>query len=213
MGMDRPGKTWRMAGLLLLCLLSTGCAGRARAKAEVAALEAWANGPVRWLMLPEERRRLHDVHNAAGAAAFRAAFWARRERADRDAGEPSFRRQFEESVRAADLLYGEPGRRGSLSDRGGALILLGSPTGLQRTVRQVLIWDPDRRPGERRKRRRVPAEVWIYSVDELPPRLRARFAREGRRQITLTFVFERGGVHLQEGEKFLHEAAKAFVNP
>lgn len=209
--MDWPGRTWRAAGLLPLCVLLAGCAGRARAKAEIAALEAWANGPVHWIMLPDERRSLRDVRSAAGAAAFRAAFWARRESAGRKTGEPGFRQRFEDSVHAADLLYGEPGERGSLTDRGGALIVLGSPTGLQRTVRQVLIWDPDRRPGERRKRRRVPAEIWIYPVHELPSRLRTYFARQGRQQITLTFVFERGGVHLQEGEKFLHEAARALA--
>lgn len=209
--MDRPGRAWRTAGVLLLCALYAGCAGRARAKAEVAALETWANGPVHWIMLPEERRRLHDVRTAAGAAAFRAAFWARRQTPDQGSGQAGFRARFEESVRAADMLYGEPGQRGSLTDRGGALIVLGSPTGLQRTVRQVLIWDPDRRPGERRKRRRVPAEIWIYPVDKQPPRVRAHFARQGRQEIALTFVFEREGVRLQEGEKLLHEAARALA--
>lgn len=200
-----------MATLFLVCLSVAGCAGRARAKAELAALEAWADGPVHWIMLPEERKALHDVHSAADAAAFRASFWARREEGDDTPGQPSFQDRFEDSVRAADTLYGQPGQRGSLTDRGGALIILGSPTGLQRTVRQVLIWDPDRRPGERRKRRRVQAEVWIYPVRQLPKKVGARFAREGRQQITLTFVFERDGVHLQEGERLLREAARALA--
>jgi len=211
MSIGRPGKTWLTATLFLLCVFVAGCAGRARAKAELAALEAWADGPVHWIMLPEERKALHDVHSAADAAAFRAAFWARREEGSYTPGQSSFQDRFEDSVRAADTLYGQPGQRGSLTDRGGALIVLGSPTGLQRTVRQVLIWDPDRRPGERRKRRRVPAEVWIYPVQQLPEKIGARFAREGRQQITLTFVFERNGVHLQDGEKFLHEAARALA--
>jgi len=210
------GKFWSadaraVASMLALACLLSGCAARARAKAQVAALEAWAAGPAHWILLPEERRELKEVRTAAQAARFRNRFWSRRDPQGRSDGPGSFKTHFEDGVRAADQLYGEPGEQGSLTDRGGVLIVLGPPTGLQRTIRQVLVWEPDRRPGERRKRRRVPAETWIYPVRDLSPRIRDHFSRQGRQQLELTFVFERSGVHLQEGEKLLREASRALA--
>ena len=104
--------------------------------------------------------------------------------------------------------------RGSLSDRGRALILLGPPTVLRYGQRKVPIYDPGR-PGAPAnvRTREIILETWIYPVGELPPALAERIqADEPATEIVLVFATEPSHIYLLEGEKYLDMAARACVH-
>jgi len=194
-----------VAAVLLLCaplLLAIlgGCA--ARRSPLPGELAAWARGPERWLLLPAERRRFERLDDPAAARAFIAEFWRRRERRP---GAHDFQRTFEERVALADRAYAEDGLRGSLTDRGGALILLGSPSVLRSTPHAVL------RTGMRRAAEPIlqTIEIWGYRPADLPRllTLKPRLAR--RTEIDLEFLVEHGHATLASGRDLLTLAAKA----
>ena len=119
----------RAAALLALALCAsgsaaTGCRPAGSAAAETA--RAWGAGPARWLLLADDRDGLAHVKTNADFAAFLGRFWDCRD-ADPDDDDNPFARLFAERVAAADRLYEEDGIRGSLTPRGGALLLLGPP--------------------------------------------------------------------------------------
>src|SRR6185503_20011317 len=74
---------------------------------------AWVNGPVQYLMTPEELTTWRTIQTDADADAFVALFWARR---DPTPGTPrnEFREDFEARVEAADKQLGTKTVRGSL---------------------------------------------------------------------------------------------------
>jgi len=86
----------------------------------------WAQGPVKFLLTPEEVTQWSNVKTDAEAEAFIALFWAKR-----DPSPPTpaneFRMEFDNRVALADQHFTTKRTRGALTDRGRALILLGSP--------------------------------------------------------------------------------------
>jgi GWxTD domain-containing protein len=108
----------------LAVLLSVVCGCRTVEPSSPAA--AWSEGPVRWLLLPDEAQRFRRSKDGREAVAFIEAFWRRRDREPASPGNPCLE-LFHERVVAADQLYAEERRRGALTDRGRALILLGPP--------------------------------------------------------------------------------------
>ena len=201
-----------LAAGVLLCL-AAGCGSSALPTDGSASLVSWAEGPVRWLLLPDERRRLRQVDTKVESVYFIRDFWLRRHPGSPD-GENPVRETFHERVDAADQLYAERGLRGSLSDRGGALILLGSPSHLHVTSRPVLSWDPRESPGDRVEQERQSYEIWGYTLDELSPEMvelvRRRRGSEALR-LQLTFVRGRDRTYLTEGGELLELAARALV--
>ena len=89
--------------------------------------EAWANGPVKYLMTPDERREWSGRETPVSRSEFVTEFWAARnprpESADND-----FQREFEKRVAFADSRFGQDETPGSLTDRGMVFVLLGPPT-------------------------------------------------------------------------------------
>lgn len=87
----------------------------------------WRNGPAQWIMTSDEQRAWKAVKTDAEALRFVNLFWARR---DPSEGTPQneYRTEFENRVRTADAEYAERGRKGSMSDRGRAFIILGPPS-------------------------------------------------------------------------------------
>lgn len=176
-------------------------------------LLAWAAGPVHWLLQPEEASALRQVRSESEASEFIAAFWRRRDPTPEEAANPVLA-EFSRRAAAADRLYSEGVTPGSLTDRGGALILLGAPSLLRYAQRAVPTWDaarPRERPGKATKK--VAIEVWGYRPTDLPPRLLALLPEEEatRPEITLTFVREPQSTYLIEGRKLLALAAQALV--
>jgi GWxTD domain-containing protein len=87
---------------------------------------SWADGPEGLLLTPEERTELAALTTDSEVAAFIQLFWARRD-PDLDTPVNETRLDLQARVKAADEQFTEEGLRGSLSDQGKALILLGMP--------------------------------------------------------------------------------------
>ena len=175
--------------------------------------QSWIDGPTRWLMLPEEERRARHLHSNKEAVAFIEAFWRRR---DSDPAKHGNRlaQAFYQRVDAADRLYGEEGVRGSMTDRGRALILLGAPPILAYNQKPV----PSREPGHLGSRpplrtRRLVLETWTYQEADLTPELIALLGSEGRQpEVVLVFAVEPKHTTLTDGGKFLDLAVRAAVH-
>jgi len=207
----RRGAAWCPAFVGWLVLpLAWGC-GSVESRPEEAHV-ALADGPARWLMLPEEVRQVYRLHGVQEAAAFQESFWKRR---DPNPATPANELipVFNQRVEAADALYGERGVRGSLTDRGRALILLGPPPILRYGQRRAPAWEPG--PGGRTpdvRTRTVTVETWVYRAPELSPGLAALLAKEGMgEEIELPFAVESDRTRLVSGEKILELAARALV--
>ncbi len=171
------------------------------------------DGPTRWLMLPDEMRQAQHLETTREAVDFVEAFWRRR---DPDPLQPGneFAKAFNERVEAADHLYGEGGERGSLTDRGRALVLLGPPPVLRYNRKRLPAWEPGKlgtRPAIQTRTAMV--EVWVYPLTDLPPELAKALLDEEpeAEQIELSFLEEGDRTRLIEGEKFLEITARAAV--
>jgi len=197
------------AALTLLSWLMLGCGSAPARPVGGVGLD---EGPTRWLMLPEEQRKFRRLHTTREAVDFIEAFWRRR---DPDPNTPGndFSKTFYERVEASDRLYSEGGTRGSLTDRGRALILLGPPPVQRYHQKKVPGWDPGK-PGAPSavQTRTLSLESWVYTVEDLPPNLRQRLQEEDpRAEIVLVFTVDPRHTYLLEGEKYLEIAARASV--
>lgn len=179
-------------------------------------LEIWAQGPVRWLLLPGELKELRNLATAGGSANYVEVFWQRRDR-DPESHGNAYRDVFVERVEAADLLYSDEGIRGSLTDRGRALILMGSPTHITVSTEPVMAFDPAREIEDRVTMRNVDVEIWGYRMEDLPPGVldiwlaRKKKAAEDTLALTLTFRTVGRRTSIVDGGALLEAASKAAV--
>ncbi len=192
--------------LLAACALSA-CSGVGSAGSRT---RAWAEGPARWLLLPAEERELRALRSEAEGALFVEEFWRRRDPQPEAAGNP-VRDAFEARVDAADRAYDEPERRGSLTDRGRALVLLGPPSLLRHGRRTAPAWRPGRRTAGPMPVRHLVVETWEYGPHDLWPALAALLDARGESGVRRGFLMSEDGVRLIDGEKYLELAAEATV--
>lgn len=89
--------------------------------------EAWGDGPVRFLMTPEERRSFSQLSDPVSRSEFVANFWKSRDPRP-ETPENEFREEFEKRAAFADEHFTEDEVRGSVTDRGMVFVLLGPPT-------------------------------------------------------------------------------------
>lgn len=177
-------------------------------------IEAWAEGPVRWLLLPGELKNLRNLD--ASSESYVEVFWQRRDRQPERQGN-DYREVFLERVEAADLLYADEGIRGSLTDRGRALILMGSPTHITVSTEPVMAFDPAKEIEERVTMRNVDVEIWGYRMEDLPPGvldiwLTKKKAAADTLALTLTFRTVGRRTSIVDGEALLQAAAEAAAN-
>jgi len=179
-------------------------------------LISWAEGPVQWLLLPEERKELRRIDRSTEAEAFIEGFWSRRDPDSLDLGN-TFWEAFEQRVEAADVLYADEGDRGSLTDRGRALILLGPPTHVTVSTEPVMAWDPASDSEDRVTMRHADIEFWGYRIEDLPAgtlqlwQQKKKKAADGALALTLMFRKVGRRTSLVEGEALLEVAARAVV--
>lgn len=178
-------------------------------------LAAWAAGPAQWLLQAQEQKELRRVRDSVEAAAFIENFWLRRDPTPGEAGN-SFRELFLERVEAADALYSEEGTRGSLTARGQALVLLGSPNHVSVASRPALTWNPQGDSDARLMTDRIRVEQWGYRLDNLPRGLSAVWNEKAKSSdepltLTLTFRTDTRQVQLIEGEELLKMAGQAAI--
>ena len=211
--LDLAGRGFATLLLPWLGVAALGCAS-AGERLVAPAAAALVAGPMRWLMLPEEKRQARRLRTSREAVDFLDAFWRRRTAAGSRASETA--RQFYERVEAADHLYGEEETRGSLSDRGRALILLGPPPALRYGQKRVPAWEPAR-PGLQHliPTRPLAVETWIYPLADLPAALVDLLPEGGRpAEVALVFLVEsKGTAHLVSGAPLLDLAVRAGVHP
>jgi GWxTD domain-containing protein len=208
----RPVRYPALFALLLTLGVAWGCrSGAPRASAPGAGVAGLLDGPTRWLMLPDEEKQARRLTSTREAIAFIEEFWRRR---DPDPGTPGngFSRTFYERVEAADRLYSEEGKRGSLTDHGRALVLLGPPPVLRYAQKRVPAFDTSPSgqliPGPSKTQ---VLETWVYTAAELPPGLLALLGDEPPQEISVAFAKGPRNTYLVEGEKYLELAARAAV--
>lgn len=130
-----------LPALLAAALLATALAGPVaaddlfpRTGAEAMALheadaDSWIDGPVRYILLDEEREAFERLESTGAREAFIRWFWARRDSDLRDDANP-YRREFYERVAQANARYHDfP--RGWRSDRGQVHVILGRPDSIR----------------------------------------------------------------------------------
>ena len=153
------------------------------------------------------------VTHTREAVEFVEEFWRRRDPDPDEPGNP-FAKTFYERVEAADRLYADGGQRGSLTDRGRALILLGPPPVLRYSQKRIPEWEPGK-PGSRpaARSRNLVVEVWAYPVQDLTPALAQRIAEEEPEttEIVLSFAVEPRRTYLVEGHRYLEYAVQTGV--
>jgi GWxTD domain-containing protein len=205
----RAGRRLRTAVLPLLSWIALACQSPGRTSTAA----GLADGPTRWLMLPEEVRQVERMRTSREAVDWLETFWRRR---DPDPEEPGNEtaKTFYQRVEAADRLYSDGGVRGSLTARGRALILLGPPPILRYSQKRVPAWEPGRlgdRPAI--QTRDVVLESWVYALLDLSPELRERIGKEhpDLKELVLVFLVEPQHTELLEGEKILDLAVRAAV--
>ena len=115
-----------IAALVVSAVAATSFAQLSMSKAD------WARGPVQYYMTPEEKTQWNAIKNDADADKFIALFWAKRDPSP-NTPQNEFRDDFERRVQYADQTFANGRQRGSLTDRGKALILFGAPTRAVRT--------------------------------------------------------------------------------
>lgn len=199
----------RSAVLPLLSCLVLACQSPGR----VSTAAGLADGPTRWLMLPDELRQVQRMRTNREAVDWLETFWRRRDPDPEQPGNETAK-TFYQRVEAADRLYSDGGKRGSLTDRGRALILLGPPPVLRYSQKRAPTWEPGR-PGDKPaiQSRDIVLESWVYGLEDLPTELRERIAKEepDLAEVVLVFLVEPRKTELLEGGKVLELAVRAAV--
>lgn len=212
-GGESAGRRPALLLLLLTLGLAWGCrsGGPRVSVASTSGVAGLLEGPTRWLMLPEEEKQARRLSSTREAIAFIEDFWRRRDPDPQTPGN-DFSRIFYERVDAADRLYSEEGRRGSLTDHGRALVLLGSPPVLRYAQKRVSSFDTSPTgqliAGANRTQQ---VETWVYSTADLPPGLVALLGESPPAEISIAFATGPHSTYLIEGEKYLELAARATV--
>ncbi|HWM90457.1 MAG TPA: GWxTD domain-containing protein [Thermoanaerobaculia bacterium] len=206
---DRAVRRLGVAILPLLSWLALACQSPGRTSTAA----GLADGPTRWLMLPDELRQVQRMRTNREAVDWLETFWRRR---DPDPAAPGNEaaKTFYQRVEAADRLYSDSGVRGSLTDRGRALILLGPPPVLRYSQKRAPAWEPGR-PGARPaiQTHDVVLETWVYALEDFSPELRQRVAEEhpDLAEVVLVFLVEPRHTELLDGKEILELAVRAAV--
>ena len=159
--------------------------------------------------MPDELKQLRAVRSNPQAVTEIERFWRRRDPTPEDQENP-FRTTFQERAVAADRLYAEGNRRGSLTDRGRALVLFGAPSVLRYRQRTVPALGRTGRPGP--KVGLLSEEVWVYLQEDLPEAFLALLT-ESERQAGIEMVFVTEGRHtrLTEGARYCELMPRAAL--
>jgi GWxTD domain-containing protein len=154
-----------MRRMLIACATVAIVAGSAFAQLSPVYLD-WAKGPAQFIMTPQELTQWNQIKTDADAKAFTDLFWARR---DPSPGTPAneYRDAFEAAVKYADEHFAEGRRKGSLTDRGRVLVLLGAPSRIEKTGESAAA---STMPGEggRGAEQPIPTQIWVYDAGKSP---------------------------------------------
>jgi GWxTD domain-containing protein len=124
--------------------------------------EQFGNGPAQFIMTKDEAAQWKGIKTDDAAKSFIDAFWARRGAA--------FKAEFDQRVKYADEHFAEGRRKGSTTDRGRVLIILGGPAKVMKTPVAITAapranaTDLDQETADRPRAR----QVWTYEAGKTP---------------------------------------------
>jgi GWxTD domain-containing protein len=98
--------------------------------------ERWGDGPVHYLMTPEEHKAWRELATQQARGEWVANFWKRHDPSPETPAN-EFRAEFAKRVAFADSRFRQGETRGSLTDRGMVFILVGPPTYIGRKPLQT----------------------------------------------------------------------------
>jgi GWxTD domain-containing protein len=169
----------RHAGIILLTIFAAAVLVAPVASAQLSDEYAgWADGPEGFLLTKKEKKEWDTIASDEAAENFIKLFWARRN-PEPNSSFNAFKAEFDAKVLFADQNFGYRDRRGSLSDRGEVLILMGRPGGRQ-------VRGPEQAGGGAGTASQA-SEVWMYDPATLSAELKIKGA-------TLFFVFYEEGL-------------------
>jgi len=156
-------------------------------------LAAWGKGPSMHLMTQEEKDSWKKISTDAQAQAFIDLFWARRDPTP-STPENENKAQFEAGIVYADKTFSQGKVKGSMTDRGKVLLLIGAPsrvlgsgapkqniqTGALNTMGGSL-------DSSTQRAYEIPTQSWIYERDRIPP-----YARVKGVAMEISFVDQNG---------------------
>ncbi len=173
----------------------------------------WAEGPEGFLLSKKEKKAWDKITTDAEAERFIELFWARR---NPEVNNPynSFKAEFESKVRFADENFGYKGHRGSLSDRGKVLILMGRPE--QRQVRGPTTVPSVGSAGGATDAVEGSTEVWLYNPATLPEGFKVKGSRllfmfYEEKLASNNFSFDRSNRDSFPGMNALAKAPEAYL--
>ncbi len=145
--------------LALAALLTASVAGAELSQT----YKDWPAGPAGFLLTESERKAYAQIQNDKDAQAFLDLFWARRD-PDLNTVQNEFKLDFDMRVAAADKQFSTDKLKGSLSDRGKTLILMGKPLAVHNVAPGAE--EEGNRPGFLE---RGASQIWVYTKDGKPP--------------------------------------------
>ena len=175
----------------------------------------WARGPVQFIMTAQEMQQWNQIRTDAEAKAFQDLFWAKR---DPSPGTPAneYRASFDAAVKYADEHFTEGRRKGSLTDRGRLLLILGAPSRVERsnvsgTAGQTMPGSITGTNGGGDQP--VPTQTWIYDAGKSAvlgsQPLRVRFTDQFGNDV---WTLQRGG-GVDFNDLTRRSLALSIVNP
>ena len=190
---------------VLACLAATAFAAVSKEYAD------WGHGPYHFLMTKEEAAAWKAVQTDEAAKAFIDLFWARR---DPTPNTPAneYRADIEARIAAADKAFAEGRVKGSMTDRGKALLLFGQPKRMERsgTSEAPEIGNMNDAADARQE---IPTLTWTYEDSSAKDifgvtRASVRFSDRFNRN---EFKFERSGFDLASAQT--RAIAKSITQP
>ncbi len=125
----------------------------------------WPNGPAGFLMTDSDRKAYAQLKSDAEAQAFIDLFWAKRD-PDLNTVQNELKLDFDMRIVAADKQFSTEKLKGSLSDRGKVLIVMGRPVQPAYNVPAGTEEEEGTRP---RFLERGNTQIWVYTKDGKPP--------------------------------------------
>jgi GWxTD domain-containing protein len=123
----------------------------------------WGKGPVQYLFTDQEAAKWKTIRTDAEAQAFIDLFWARR---DPTPATPAneFRQEFETRVAYADRQFAQGRKKGSMTDRGRVLVVMGMPLKIERSKSQVAApsTSPTAGASSMSMADESPKQAWVY---------------------------------------------------
>jgi GWxTD domain-containing protein len=127
------------------------------------AYKQWPEGPAGFLLTQSEQKAYSQLQTDAEAEAFIALFWAKRD-PDLNTIQNEFKLDFDMRVKAADAQFSTDKVKGSLSDRGKVLILMGRPLSIQ----NFAAGNSQQEANRPEFVERGATQIWTYTKDGKP---------------------------------------------